>query len=208
MRRFSVRSLMILIVVAAIGLAALRNANPYWAGAMEAVVAVSVATSVTAALALRGKDQIGRAGFAVFSIMYLLITVGSVFSDSFKASFPTAAALRYVQSLVSDTGITNSQQRRATLATRIQAFGDSSDDQDPAVQRLKDRLVLLDQMIQEEQNARSRAARWRSWLPGAVRADDFVLIGHSLFALLSGLIGTVVGRVFYARRERSETPTQ
>ena len=32
--------------------------------------------------------------------------------------------------------------------------------------------------------------------------SDFV--GHSLFALLSGLIGTVVGKIFYARRNRSE----
>ena len=38
MRRFSVRSLMAFILVCAIGLAALRNANDMWAGAMLFVV--------------------------------------------------------------------------------------------------------------------------------------------------------------------------
>ncbi len=40
MRRFSILSLMAFVLVSAIGLAALRNANEHWAGAMLAIVFV------------------------------------------------------------------------------------------------------------------------------------------------------------------------
>jgi hypothetical protein len=157
-----------------------------------------------AALVLRGQERFGWAGFAVFSILYLLVTVGNLFSDPFKESFPTTAALKHVQSLVSGPASTNAQQRRASLASRIQNLEDAPGNQkNPAMlQRYKVRLAALDQAIQEEQTARNYATRWRSWLPGAVRANDFILIGHRLFGLLSGSIGTMIGRTLYARRER------
>ena len=71
MRRFSVRSLMLFIVGAAVGLAALRNANAYWPSATATVVVVAVATSVMGALTLRGRERYEWAGFAVFSGAYL-----------------------------------------------------------------------------------------------------------------------------------------
>ena len=40
--------------------------------------------------------------------------------------------------------------------------------------------------------------------PEAVNQGDFVRIGHSLLALLSGLLGGTVATWFHARRERSE----
>jgi hypothetical protein len=34
--------------------------------------------------------------------------------------------------------------------------------------------------------------------------DEFQRVGHSVFALLAGMIGGIVATWFYARRERSE----
>jgi hypothetical protein len=154
MRRFSVRTLMILIVGAAVGLAALRNADDFWAPATATVVVVAIATSVMGALTLRGRERYTWAGFAVFSSIYLVAAVATESFASFVSFGPTAA-LEYVQS---------------------HAVGDQTD-------------------------------RWRSWLPGALNTNEFRCVGHSLFALLSGLIGCVVGRLFYARRERNEIQT-
>lgn len=93
MRRFSVRFFMVLVVVAAVGLAALRNANVYWASAIAVVVWLAIAASVIGALALRGRERYGWAGFAVFSVEYLGVTVGTALSDPFKDPFGTELAL-------------------------------------------------------------------------------------------------------------------
>ena len=57
MRRFSVRSLMAFIFVCAIGLAALRNANDLWAGAMLFVALAAFALAVHGAVILRGRER-------------------------------------------------------------------------------------------------------------------------------------------------------
>lgn len=49
------------------------------------------------------------------------------------------------------------------------------------------------------------ANRWRSALPGAANRDQFLRVGHSLFALLAGLIGGMIATWFSARRERRDT---
>jgi hypothetical protein len=46
--------------------------------------------------------------------------------------------------------------------------------------------------------------RWRSALPGAANRNQFQRVGHSLFSLVAGLLGGMVGMWFYARRERHE----
>jgi hypothetical protein len=50
------------------------------------------------------------------------------------------------------------------------------------------------------------ANRWRAMLPGAANAEEFGRVGHSLFALLAGLVGGTVAVWFYERRERQEAP--
>jgi hypothetical protein len=84
MRRSSVRSLMFFIVVGAVGLAALRNANVYCAGVIANLGVVALAGSCVAALTLRGREQCAWVGFTVFSAMYLSVTVANVLPDDFK----------------------------------------------------------------------------------------------------------------------------
>ncbi len=194
MRRFSIRTLMVLVVVAAVGLAALRNANVYWATAIAGVVAVVVAASVIGAIGLRGREQYGWAGFAVFSVAYLGVTVGNLLPDPFKDPFRTSALLTYVSNVATHSSHSQELQR---LRQALQ-LGSSE---------AKTHLERIDAAIRDDQAYVSSAARWRSWLPGALNADEFLRVGQSLLALLSGLAGSVVGNIFYARRKRSETQT-
>jgi hypothetical protein len=216
MRRFSVRGVMILIVDAAVGLAALRNANGFWAPAIATVVVVSVATSVVGALTLRGRGRYVWAGFAVFSGVYLAVAVGTLLSAGFNEYFGPTVALRYVQSKVRDdlsnADLSDLVALRARLLRHSKMLAlppNSSDEKDlRTATGLQDMNAQLeDGMDQRRAAMLDSADRWRSWLPGAVNADEFYCVGHSLFALLSGLIGTVVGRIFYARRERTEAQT-
>ena len=218
MRRFSVRTLMVLIVGAAVGLVALRDANVFWASAIATVVVVAVATSVVGALTVRGRERYAWAGFAVFSGVYLAVAVGTVLSDRFKDYFGPTVALEYVQSKVlrgwSDPvvrkEVSSFQQmmahQRILLQQRIAALQPPTDEVDrQQLAALHAKAQVVDAHIQNDQASLGSADRWRSWLPGAANTNEFRCVGHCLFALLFGLAGTVVGRIFYARRERSET---
>lgn len=201
MRHFSVRTLMVLIVGAAVGLAALRNANVYWASAVAVVVGVAVAVSLIGALALRGKERYTWAGFAVFSVAYLGVTVGTVLSDPFKDPFGTNKLLNYVSRVAAhESNLADPQGVRAMVVREIESPETSQWRRD----YIKGQLEHLDEAIADDQAKQNSADRWRSWLPGAANTDEFLRVGHSLFALLSGLVGTVVGRTFYVRRKRSE----
>jgi hypothetical protein len=201
MRRFSVRSLMVFIVGAAVGLAALRNANAYWAMGMSIALIGTLATSVVGALILRGKEQCACAGFAAFCVVYLGVTVSGL-------SDPTAP-LSYVSQVAGYSTppvFGNLKGARSESAAELES-AEASGLNEGDLRRLKNNLKELDEQIESDQASTNSADLWRSWLPGAVNAGEFLRVGHSLFALLSGLAGSVVGTIFYARRQRSETQT-
>jgi hypothetical protein len=218
MHRFSVRTLMILIVGAAVGLAALRNANVSWASATATVVVAAVATSVLGALPRRSREQSAWAGFAVFSGMYLAVAVGTVVSSVLKDYFGPTVALEYViqsvrpAAFVLPPGRSPFDELDETPPVRPAApalpppgrspFAEL--DETPAVRPAAPVLPPLGRSPFELDETPARPNLRRSWLPGAANADEFRSAGHSLFALLSGLIGSVVGRILYARRQRSE----
>jgi hypothetical protein len=76
MRRFSIRSLMAVVVAAAVGLAALRDANEWWAETMLLVALVVTWNAVLRAGVLRDKAKYRRAGFALACDAYLIVALG------------------------------------------------------------------------------------------------------------------------------------
>ena len=47
------------------------------------------------------------------------------------------------------------------------------------------------------------SARWKALMPGEANFEAFKVVGHSLFALLAGLLGAVIARRYHARQERA-----
>jgi hypothetical protein len=45
--------------------------------------------------------------------------------------------------------------------------------------------------------------RWSAALPGVANYDQFLRVGHAIFALIAGLVGGLIAIWFYARRERA-----
>jgi hypothetical protein len=198
MTRFSVRSVMLSIIAAAVSLAALRNANALWGAALPSVLVLAVTTSVIGAIGLRGREQYGWAGFLLFSVVYLVVTIGNILPERFEDPFRTSWLLDYVTAAMSMSS-SSDEQWLVDEETSMQLFRTSphpeltAEELDAVESEHKLRLAMW--------NFRTR---WRSWLPGAENQRDFLRVGQSLFALLSGIIGTIVGRIFYARRNRSE----
>jgi hypothetical protein len=196
MRRFSIRTLMAFVLVSAVGLAAIRNANERWAGVMMMLAMALFGVAALRAILLRGRERAWWLGFAVLGVTYLFVSLSPL-----RYRLGSTHLLEYVHARVADLPI-------ATF--EISRFDENSilyrivmNDGDVSVRTVANSVYnstpaedLLISMVP--------ANRWRSLLPGAANFDAFQRVGHSLFALLAGLMGGTVGVRFWGRRERAE----
>jgi hypothetical protein len=196
MRRFSIRSLMAFVVVSAVGLATLRNASDLWAGMMLLVDLAAVGVAVLGAILMRGRERAWWLGFAVFVGGYMAVAISPL-----QLQLSTTHLLDYVHARV--------------VSSSIATFDVSRFDQSSVLYRIvtSDGGVNLKTVADSVVNSISAedllvsmvpANRWRSMFPGAANHDQFLRVGHSLFALLAGLVGGMVAVWFYGRRERPE----
>jgi hypothetical protein len=198
MRRFSIRSLMAFIIVAATGLAALRNANDLWAGSLLLLALAAIGIAVMGAVILRGKERHWSAGFAFFAGCYLVLAIGPWLSSWYGSRIGTTHLLdrlrdRMFASRREPLGDVQAKnllaEKQALEAAIAQASRLSRDPgQDPAVQVRTRRLRAIVK-LSANQDARPRS-------------EDFHDVGHSLFAILAGFLGGVIAVRFYVRRER------
>jgi hypothetical protein len=154
MRRFSILSLMAFVLVSAIGLAAVRNANEKWEGAMLLIALTAVGIAILGAVLTRGKDQAWWIGFALFSGGYLLLTFAPALSREVVSKLGTTHLLEEVHYRIAPV-VSNNSNQDEWLAYR----------------------------------------EWERNLPAILS------IGHSLFALLAGLLGGITAAWFHKKRE-------
>jgi hypothetical protein len=70
--RYTITTLMVLVLGVGLGLAALRNADPYWATGTHNVAFLTLSLAAVCALVSKGNLRSASIGFAVFGLMYLL----------------------------------------------------------------------------------------------------------------------------------------
>ena len=198
MRRFSIRSLAAFIVVAAIGLAALRDANDLWAGMLLLLALAAVAIAVIGAVILRGGERYWWAGFAFFGGGYLALTVGPWLSDTLQPQLGTTEVLRHAHHrMMASASPTLDDAEVAELRTRrlelrsvfMQVRGRK--ESDPSLLVTKRELAKVNQQL--------------AAADAVPPFDQFQRVGHSLFTLLAGLLGGTVAVWFYMRRERARS---
>ncbi len=189
MRRFSLRTLMAFILVAAVGLAALRTANDLWAGRMLLAALAAVGVSILGAALMRGRERAWWLGFAVFGGGYLAVSVGPWVDDAFRQKLSTTHWIGDLRNLMFDSSVKSllaeKDQIREELAKLLPVSGNG----DPVVSSLRRNLKAIDEQLTRNRNVTRRF-------------DHFQSIGHSLFVLVSGLMGGTVAAWFYARRGR------
>jgi hypothetical protein len=198
MRRFSIRRLTAFIVVAAIGLAALRNASDLWAGMLLLLTLAAVAIAMMGVVILRGAERYWWAGFAFFGGGYLAVAVGPWLSDTFQPRLGTTQVLRHAHDrmmafaspTLDDAELADLRKRRLELRSvfmQVRVRRES----DPALIATKRALAKVDQQL--------------AAADAIPPFDQFQRVGHSLFTLLAGLLGGTVAMWFYMRRERARS---
>src|SRR5262245_51083327 len=76
--RFTIATSMTIVLVVAVGFAALRNANPFWASASWTVAVLSVSVALGGALLGGGARRTFRAGYAVTGSVCLIVWLAAL----------------------------------------------------------------------------------------------------------------------------------
>jgi hypothetical protein len=194
MRRFTILSLMGLVLGAAVAAAALRNADDYWAGGLMLFTALLVGVAAVGVFYHSGRRRANRLGFVVFGGGYFALAFLGL-SDRNLANLPTTWLLDYVHQQVAPPQtvvgyavptihLTNGSSFRAanTFATTTPTQYNLWVNQGPG----------------------SGPARWTSLLPGAANYEAFSAVGHCLFALVAGLLGMVIARRYQAKLDQDQ----
>jgi hypothetical protein len=86
--RFTIAGLMAIVFYVAVGFAALRNANAFWASATFSLVIVSVSVALAAAFARHGQARASWAGFAAAGLVCLSVWLFASETVSFVNGTP------------------------------------------------------------------------------------------------------------------------
>ena len=196
MRRYSIRTLMALVVVSAVGLAALRGADETWAGMLLLAALAAVGAAVLGAAILRGRERAWCAGFAFFGGGYLALDLRPLAQRIVRApAGDDASAGVRLRTHASVPGADGSGDRVLEAAAAMNWPLKSC-------KSCESREVCDDPALVAIKKALARADQQLGVLNSATRYDDFRQVGHALFAPMAGLIGAVVAVWFHRRRER------
>lgn len=212
MRRFTILGLMGFVLALAVGLAALRGANDYWAGGLLLATPLLFGLALIAGLCGRERPRPRRLGFAALGGIYFVLAVLGL-SDENLAKLPTSALLLYVHQKVA--GPTTSTVFFTALNTTGGSTGAAqfvvTQGRAPSTMNIAASAgapVVSGVASNGADSAEAEAASaWRSLLPGAAQYSAFQPVGHCLFALLFGLLGAAFAQWFAGRPEAEPEPT-
>lgn len=191
--RFSLAGLMGLVLVAGVGIAALRNASPAWTGSMLFLTLALLGVSVLGMVYRRDGKRAFWLGWGIFSGGYLALAFAPWWAQEIKPVLPTSLLLSYLHERLAPNG-----PLTVTLAL------------DQQMQNMQGTLsVTLPARLSTAQalNAVMAPAATMSglrWLSISHDAESFEQVGHCLAGLLAGLIGGLVGRWFHATGRPAE----
>jgi len=191
--RFTIASLLVVVLVLAIGFAALRESSDLWESGVFALTLAALLISILLAV---HRTESGRAfwiGFALFGWIYL----GLSLVPSIESRLITTKALTYLDSKVPG---------RSSGVYMIHLAGTGSGS--PSNQAQGSAFTALGNRL-----ATSRQGVVRLWDVGTGRllggwsgsTETFVRIGHSLFALLAGWFGGLLSHRLW-RASRLQEP--
>jgi hypothetical protein len=200
MKRFSILRLMGLILVLAVAIAALRDANDVWSTILPLLTLGVIGVALLGVVYSRGKARAGWLGFALFGGVYHLLAMGPWISDQTRPTLPTTRLLDYVHTKVVYGGSSRTVFLNANF-TNTSAQG--------LVYPIPPANYTVTapsqpQVVMFTSNASpAPPSQLLRILPGAANYVPFQRVGHSLAALLAGLLGAWIARRFCRKRTES-----
>jgi hypothetical protein len=175
--RFSIASLLVLVLVLALGFAALRESNEIWDGGIFTLALVILLTSVLLAVHRTEERRAFWLGFALFGAVYL----GLSLVPPIGSRLITTRALAYIDSKVPG---------RPQNFFKVQTVAFSPDGRRIATSSLNEARLW-------DVTTGRLLGGW------AGTTENFVRIGHSLFALIVAFLGGQLSRHLCARHEEA-----
>lgn len=210
--RISLRQLLLLVVVFAIGCLALKYANSAWQAVFSAVVLLSFMIGAIVALIGRGAEQCFAIGFVTCVLIYVTVVHASDNSefDPYSGKLLTSKAMKPIyQQLSTQVTIDFSTGRPvptgnlpAVPSGTVVAPGQPLYAPPMLGSGPTQPLVATPLPVPNAGGGISGGAPWPSMIGTAQIPDRyaFMAIAHSLWALLLGCAGGMFGRAIYARR--------
>jgi hypothetical protein len=181
MPRFSISGLMAVVLAAAVGLAALKNANEVWVGIMLMLAPGMVGVGLLGVFFEHGRNRAWWAGFVVFAGGYLALAFGPCCKDQIEPKLVTTQFLGYVhsQAMLSSQEPPSVQEllslrRNGLLAEQRYMKRLVANPNDLSLKLIQDKLNDLNFQIGATINSPTSYARvnlWQSLLPGPTNFD-------------------------------------
>jgi hypothetical protein len=169
MRRFSIATLMAVVLVCGVAVAALRHASDTWAGVMLALTLFMLGIALLGILTLRDARRAFWQGFALFGWGYLALTTGPWAAEQVGPRLPTTHLLGY-------------------------SFGRLYPE--PGV-IIDSPVIVSSPASSVKTHIEIAADRGIVFIAAGGNLDQFVRVGHCLFALLAALVGGLIARWFH-----------
>jgi hypothetical protein len=185
-RRFSIRGLMLLIVMLGAAFAAMRTPSPLWANVWFSLAVAGVTLAIPAAVYSRGGSQAFWVGFATCGWVYFIVALAPWFQSEMGFQLVTTTFLDVLSPYI--------VQKEYLLQTYIGAFNPPAAPGVPTPWQVWN----LPEFPQE-----------RAWHLGYVTLHSpglYLRIGHEVFCLLVAFLGGEVIRYLHARRSEPEAP--
>ena len=196
--RFSIGSLMVVVLFCGVGAAALRSSSGLWAQVLFTLTLAMLGVAALGALYRRGARRASWAGFVLFGGGYLALCFGPWAAGEVRPHLATSALLSYARERIVPADPNANKvavfvDGNSTWSANTQPTGWQT-----GVTVSSSNVVLSGGQAKGQIVARAPSTILFTKLLGAGGAEHFERIGHCLLALLLGVVGGLVARRFHA----------
>jgi hypothetical protein len=181
--RTSIRGIMAIVLLFAVGVAALREADDVWASLSFSLTLLVLGVVALGAAFRRGRSRAFYAGTAAFGWAYMALCFGPWAADAIRPHLATTELLDYAAPLLAEGSHTDRvlQAASATQPSNAMNLGD---------------------FVAYVTSANGKQIVFSTFVATSA-TEPFLRVGHSLLALLIALVGGLVARHFHATREEA-----
>jgi hypothetical protein len=190
--RFSLASLIGLIALLALGLAALQSSSGFWVSLVISSVLFVLITSLACAATATGSSRARWCGFAIFGWSYLALALGPWAQEHVAPHLVTTHALTALQTVV--------PQFRVRVGDKVLVQWGSSWYRSSVLSIQNGQFLIHYEGYSSASDEIVTPNRIRVGRP-----EYFHMIGHSFFAVLLGFIGGGLALYVY-QRQRHDGP--